>query len=300
MKKQLKILLISVYLITIGNHVSARTYAADEAIKQYNVLKLRQPSIDSDGRIQTLNDKGAMAPAKDYATLQFINDSKGYKVLEIGGGYGLVMLETLHKNPNTEYHLNDLDARHLFIAAHNLYQSVENNLVLMSAAQKVKFIAGDITKEDFAVDEKYDAILIGRVLHFFSPAELEMTVANIKRVLKPNGKLYIVATSPYVKRFAKFIPEYEARLARGEKFPGFVKSLYDWVDKDQELSKYKVPPSHGHFMFLDDKIMRNLFESNGFNVLTCELQAYPSKASAWELDGRENVVLIAESNHQLH
>lgn len=293
MKKCFKILLVFVSLITIGNNIRARTYSMHEALEQYKVLKLKQPNIDSDGRIQTLNDRGAMAPAKDFATLQFINDSNDRKVLEVGGGYGLVMLETIHQNANTEYHLNDLDARHLFIAAHNLHNGVENNLILISAAQKVKFIAADITKEDFEADEKYDAILIGRVLHFFSPAELDMTIANVKRLLKQNGMLYIVASSPYVKRFIRFIPEYEARLTKGEKYPGFVESLYDWVDKAQEQAKYVVPPSQGHFMFLDDKVMRRVFEASGFEILTCELQAYPSKAANWQLDGRENVVLIA-------
>jgi SAM-dependent methyltransferase len=284
---------ISLILIFINPEIYATEYTYKEAISKYYELNLSQPKAEIDGRIQTLNKKGAVSPISDKVTSEFIKFSTNHTVLEIGGAYGKVMIEALAKDHNVSYHLNDLDPRHLFIAAHNLEIYLETSKLDKSTTNQVKFISGDITSE-LITQTKYDAILVARVLHFFSPQQLENAVANIYNLLKPGGKVYVIAITPYVKRFESFIPEYERRVLNKNQFPGYVLSLKDWVnnsvtDVNQIAAMHDEP-----FMFLDINILTRLFKKHNFRILECKMIGLGYSSKSWSLDGRENVIMIAE------
>ncbi len=267
----------------------AQEYTFDQAIEQYTKLDLKQPVPEEDGRIQTLNRKGAMSPQLDEATTQFIEFSQDKKVLEVGGAYGKVMIQVLKKYPNTVYHLNDLDPRHLFIAAH---QAKEYNLA-DKALKNIKFFAFDITSP-LQIQERYDAILMARVLHFFSPTQLDAAISNIFHLLKPKGRVYVIAITPYVKRYESFIPEYEKRVLSQQEYPGYVDSLEVWLNKPATTPSQQAVISDEPFMFLDDNVLRKVFQKHGFNIITCKMVGLSYVSSSWSLDGRENVILIAE------
>ena len=199
------------------------------------------------------------------------------------------MIETLKEHLNIEYHLNDLDERHLFIASHNLKSTELDKSVL----DKVKFTPGDIVA-GLPTLEKYDAILVARVLHFFSPEQLEKAITNIKNLLNPGGSVYIVAITPYVSRYKSFIAEYENRVRAQEEFPGYVISLKDWVDKESTTASQLANISQDPFMFLDKPVLTRLFEKYGFKITKCETACLGYESEAWSYDGRENVILIAE------
>ena len=283
---QVIILLLLSILINFQAH--AKIYSFADALAEYTKRGLVQPEPQDDGRIQTLNRKGATSPALDEATIEFIKFAKGKKVLEIGGAYGRVMIETLSKYKDTIYNLNDLHADHLFIAAHNLEQAH-----LGIKAENVEFIEGDIAN-GLGLKEKYDAILIARVLHFFDPEQLNAAIGNIKALLKPGGRVFVIAITPYVKRYDKFIPEYKKHLAQNEEYPGYVKSLYDWINKDVTSKSQLATISPEPFMFLDDVVMSRLFKKHGYKIISCKLVSLGYKSASWSLDGRENVVLVAE------
>jgi len=282
---QVIILVLSLF---ISFQAHAKTYSLSEALAEYTKRGLVQPQPQDDGRIQTLNRKGATSPALDEATTEFIKFAKGKKVLEIGGAYGQVMIETLGKYKDTAYHLNDLHADHLFIAAHNLEEAH-----LGIKAKNIEFIEGDIAN-GLGLKGKYDAILVARVLHFFDPEQLDAAIGNIKELLKSGGRVFVIAITPYVKRYDKFIPEYERRLAKNEEYPGYVKSLYDWVNKDVTSKSQLATISPEPFMFLDDVVLHQLFKKHGYKIISCKLLPLGYKSASWSLDGRENVVLVAE------
>ncbi|WP_417904914.1 class I SAM-dependent methyltransferase [Candidatus Tisiphia endosymbiont of Micropterix aruncella] len=289
MSKILKISCIWLIVLCKNYELYAAEYSFKEAINKYYDLKLLQPKEEDDGRIQTLNKKGAMSPRLDEVTKKFIEFSKNRTVLEIGGAYGKAMIETLKKQYNVIYHLNDLDERHLFIAAYN----IETLKLNQSTLDKIKFISGDITST-FKTGDKYDAILIARVLHFFSPEQLDNAVANIFSLLKDRGRVYVLAITPYVKRFESFIPEYEKRVLNKEPFPGYVQSLKDWVNipvtNSNQLASIRDEP----FMFLDQNVLTSIFKKHNFRIIGCKVVGLEYKSKSWSLDGRENVILIAE------
>lgn len=274
--------------------ISAVSYAFEEinfndAINQYENLDIKMPESEPDGRTQTLNKKGATSPLLDNATLSFIEFGKNKKVLEVGGAYGLVMSKMLKQYPDTTYHINDLDKRHLLIAANYLKNQEISEKILKN---KTSFIVGDSAEMHY--ENEYDAILVARVLHFMNPDELNKTVNNLYNALKPGGRVYVIAITPYVKRYRNFIEEYEKRVARKEEYPGFVRSLNDWLNEDAISINQKKQISSKPFMFLDDKVLSRLFDERGFSVIECKTQGLKYKSDSWSLDGRENVILIAE------
>ena len=270
--------------------VQAEQYTVDQAAQQCVELNLQIPKPEKDGWIKTLNEKGSMSAGFDKATQKFIDFSKNKKVLEIGGAYGTVMREVLKRYPRTIYHFNDLDARHLFIAAYLL----KSDQLDEKALNNIRLMCFDVTVPLKAC-ETYDAILAARVLHFFSPTQTKMALENFFSLLNPGGRIYVIATTPYARRYKSFIGEYERRLLEGtDDYPGYVKSLSDWINKSGMSPSQLSSISRGPFMFLDDKILRKSFEKAGFKIVQCEMIPLASKSFAWSLDGRENVLLIAE------
>ncbi len=281
-------------------HAVAAVFSYEQALTQFDELNLKIQTPEKDGRTQTLNKKGAVTAKFDSVTkkfLKYINQlakEKGtVKVLEVGGTYGDVMLEALKQSYKVQYTLNDLDRRHLFIAAKKLY--LQDNRLNRNSTNQVQFIQDDIINaQNIKNSGPYEVIFIARVLHFLNPDQLNAAIRNLFLLLKSGGRIFVVAITPYVKRFDKFIPEYERRVKAGEENPGFVKSLLDYVNTEVTTPEQIKNISEEPFFFLDDKVLRTIFEDVGFKTIECKMMPLSYKSESWELDGHENVILIAE------
>ena len=204
------------------------------------------------------------------------------------------MLQALKQSEKTKYTLNDLDARHLYIAAKRLSEKIQKSWLPPGSANQVKFIQADITKTSGIQNlGEYDAIYVGKVFHFLTPEQLELAVKHIFLLLKPQGQIYVTALSPYLKHYEKFIPEYEKRVKNGTKNPGFIKSLRDYIHIGKETPLQILNMIDDTFLFLDPKELKEIFERNGFHVLECKFAPLTHKSKLWDYDGREYVVLIA-------
>lgn len=271
-----------------------KEYSFLQAIEGYAQQELKLPAPQKDGRVSTLNDKGAMAPGLDKASAQFVS-TKHTRVLEIGASYGLAMQEMLRNNASVEYHANDLDARHLFIAAKLLQAKAEEGLLDAAAVERSLFIEGDITKEGWGSKVgSYDAILVARVFHFFDPKQMRAAIRNLVDLLAPGGTVYVVGVSPYVNRYKRFAAELDRRIIAGDEFPGLVASMEPWDDFPVDRSKTSDPK--GTYMFQDINTLSREFAAAGFVDIQCEYVPLPHVSEQWQLDGRENVILIARKN----
>ena len=293
-----KIRFLSLFFLVSLFFLHAETFTYDHALAECDKLDLHPQIPESDGRTHTLNKKGAVTAVFDYAIQAFIEFSAWKEVLEIGGTYGDVMLAALKQNKETKYTLNDIEPRHLFIAAKKLQKKIQNKELSEDSIKQVNFLQGDITKTEYFKDMgHYDAILVGRVLHFLNPKEMKIAIQNIYNLLKPGGRVFVVAITPYVKRYEKFIPIYKKRVEDGIENPGYVESLLEYVNSDVTTPEQIKNISPEPFFFLDDNVLEKFFESQGFKVIECKMMplAYNAgKSISWTLDGRENVILIAE------
>lgn len=292
--RKLTCLIFSISVMFTCYSIEGANFTFHQALEFFNKAKLGMPNQENDGQVPTLNKKGASSPQFDYATLQFLNFGKGKRLLEIGGAYGNVMLEALRHDPKTVYHLNDLDQRHLSIAAFRLQEKIEQRHICLDGLENVRFIYGDITQSTWEVKQPYDAILMARVIHFLSPQQIKNALSNLYKSLKPGGRIYIIALSPYVKPYELFIPEYERRLKKGSPYPGFVQNLKKYVKQGANPQNQLKTISGGQFMFMDTIVLPRLFKAAGFKIIECEFKPLSYSSATWELDGRENVILVAE------
>jgi len=115
---------------------------------------------------------------------------EGEKVLDLGCGTG--RLYEIFKDKNTDYTGIDFSEKLIHLAREKY---------------RLKFIVGDILNLPFS-EEKFDSVWAIAVLHHIPSKELRgRAIAEIKRVLKPNGRVIVACWK--IKSFLRknlFIP----------------------------------------------------------------------------------------------
>ncbi len=267
----MRFLAVNILLITI--FFSTSVFAQE-------IKKDSQPAgYDEVGRVLTLNNMGWMHPVIDEITAEFLKYCKqhqGAHVLEIGASYGYASQKALALGANVW--INDLDPRHLEV--------FQKKITNQQQRARMTLVPGDFPAKPLLKEGNYDAILAVRVLHFFAPLKLEEAAKQMFKLLKKGGKIYVVADTPYLKNWAKYIPVYEAKKSKGDLFPGYFTNPADY---NEENAKYLPSALH----FLDPEVLTRVFVKVGFKVekaVFLNRSDYPEKI---RLDGRESVGFIA-------
>jgi len=99
----------------------------------------------------------------------------------------------------------------------------DTEIVKTTLNQRLSFCVGSYPDLIILEDNTYDAILSTRALHFFSPLIFNQAVQDFYRILKPGGRIYVLAITPYVNFYKSFISEYEKRKDAGADHPGYVR-----------------------------------------------------------------------------
>ena len=157
----------------------------------------------------------------------------------------------------------------------------------------MKTEASDFPQEFTISNPEFDAILIARVAHFFSPTKLEASINKFYEILNPSGCVYLVGITPYVNRFSSFIPEYEQSIKDKQAWPGYVTNLQLYANRNFTPDNVYANLKDKEFHFLSSALLRELFESKGFNVSYVNEFPINYDSIEWSYDGRENVGIIA-------
>ena len=162
------------------------------------------------------------------------------KVLEIGAAFGAATLEAIAKGATV--FCNDIDPENLAVVRQRfLEMSDDSNDSLTGDSNKLVLVPGELPNELIGLPEKYfDAILICRVLHFFSGAKIEESLALLSKLLAPKGKIYIVCETPYLRNWQRFIPEFNRRVENNEEWPGEITepAKYESSGRASSLPKF--------------------------------------------------------------
>ena len=130
----------------------------------------------------------------------------------------------------------------------------------------------------------YGAILCSRVLHFLAGDDVDAAVGQMAGWLRPGGRLYLVADTPYGVWRGK-IPEFEAGKAAGERWPGMMVGLHGGNGKPIDK-----PP----FMnLLDPDLLARTATEAGLEVTEAAYISRADFAGQGRMDGRENAGVIA-------
>lgn len=204
------------------------------------------------------------------------------KALDIGAAFGTATMAALRAGAFVI--ANDLEPEHVRV----LRGRVESAPDLSHAVvERLTTQVARFPRETWFIEGTLGAVHASNVFHFLTGNQLEKGMNSIAQWLRPGGKIFVHAVTPYQTAFAPFIEEYERRLAAGEKWPGWIPKLSVW----SRHKKFGQMPRSIHL--LDDIVLRRVAESAGLAVERVWLYRREDQPVSLCLDGRESVGLIA-------
>jgi len=210
------------------------------------------PDSPVEGLVPTLNNTGWMTISLDRISRDFAEYSGTIETeaLDIGCAYGIATLAALAAGGRVC--ACDMEQAHL---------DVLEKRVSPDAAARLRTLTGTLPGVDFD-SEVFGAILAARVLHFLSGADIELTVQKMYDWLRPGGRVFLVADTPYVGPWKPFAGEYERRKAAGELWPGLVADYSQFLSAGQDASQHPafINP-------LDPDILARVCTDAGFDVI---------------------------------
>ena len=229
----------------------------------------------------TLNKMGYSNPIIDQPYSQTFIDhlkqSSQPHILEIGSGYGTTA--TLALSAGASVVANDLDINHLEILKKNTHEDFLPHLTLNVGKfpQKLTFPSNH-----------FDAILMSQVLHFLTSKEIEQGLPLLKDWLKPGGKVFITAISPYIGVLKRFLLVYLERKKQGSLWPGQIQNL-------QAYCTHPCRDFNPNFIHVfDPDILRYHLTQAGFKVEKTDYYSTQQNVDdEFKQDGREYVGIIA-------
>lgn len=173
------------------------------------------------GLVPTLNHRGFMAETLDAISLRFAADAGALdaEVLDMGCAYGIATRAALDHGARVM--ACDMEEGHVRI----LEQEVPAD-----QRSRLRTAVGSLPDVDFP-DGSFGAILASRVVHFLLPDELRLALAKMRNWLRPGGRLYVIADSPYTGFWSAMAPAFEARKAAGEEWPSFIADIRPYLGR---------------------------------------------------------------------
>jgi SAM-dependent methyltransferase len=244
-----------------------------------NNLGLEPPKGWLKGLIPTMNDTGFMFEVLDNFAEEFIQYSSacGDEVLELGCAYGVATLPALEAGATVR--ACDIDQRHLDI------------LRAQVPASQLSRLTTELQRLPHAnlPDNQFGAILCSRVVHFLTGAEIDASVANMYRWLKPGGRLYVIADTPY-GLWRNFIPVWDANHAKGERWPGHMEPLTDYLPYTPSGDQVGPP-----FMnLMSPQLLSRACTEAGFEVVRADWIDRNDFIGSGKMDGRENCGIVVK------
>lgn len=234
-------------------------------------LMTNWPAEREEGLIPTDNAMGVMTTELSPAARAFVEMAATARrpMLEIGAAYGSATIPALRAGATVI--ANDLSASELDVLASSVPEEERRRLILLPARFPDELSFGR---------ESLSGVLSAQVLHFLDGPAVERAFRSVFQWLEPGGAFFIVVMTPSLSYYSALRPEYEARAARGERWPGIFDprtvATPDWRDQ--------LPPMVNLF---EEEVLRRCAEEAGFEVEMLEYFCFERFPSKHRTDGRE-------------
>lgn len=227
----------------------------------------------------TLNGTGFMFEVLDEFAEEFIEFSgqTDDRVMDLGCAFGVASIGALTAGGRVL--ACDMEQKHLDALRDNTPEQFRN---------KLECVVGHLPEVDFPA-RSVNAILCSRVLHFLDGSAVDQSVRKMFDWLKPGGRLYLVADTPY-GIWRKFIPLFETRKSRGVRWPGIMIGLENYLPVAPKGRPVDGPP----FMnLLDPELLTRTCAEAGFDVQRASYIDRKDFGKLGRMDGRENAGVFA-------
>lgn len=240
-------------------------------------MNTRPPDSDRMS-IVTANKRGRTSGALNEVSELFAAFAANARapVLDLGCAFGVATLAALRAGATVT--ANDISAEHL--------RAVELEATPDDRTRLTTVLGAFPAELDFA-GESFAAVHASNLLNFLTGREIESGSIKIARWLQRGGRLFVISGTPYANNIKNFIPEYEARRARGDLWPGECEPLSRWSD-DPTIAEL---PSF--LNLLDEVVLARTFAAAGLRIDECRMFHRNNTPSYIRFDGRENVMLLA-------
>ena len=254
-------------------------------------LKSRRPHVVVGQKSPALNGMGyifwTLCPVGEAFVAREAKPDKN--VLEIGPGFGSALITSLEQGVG-HYTALELSKDHIDV----ILERVQGHFreTLPQTLEKLTIRQGAAPHDLPHVEEYYDAILIDKCLHYFSPEETELFVKWVLRALKKGGRLYVTAVSVYSKVYRKVLPLYLERKAKYERYPGRFEKLMDRFDPEA-LKNYPEFHLPDEMILYSTDDLKHVFTEDGLHIEETFAIAIPTEeCTRWTLVAEEksNVV----------
>lgn len=225
----------------------------------------------------TRNRMGWVSAEPSELSLAWVEDCRAageLPVLDIGAAFAGAALAALRTGARVI--ANDLHGEHL-----------AELVRLAPPGVRLTLKPGQFPKGLHCEPASLHSVHISNVAHFFTGKQLEYGLRLIARWLRPGGRLFLQAVTPFQAIFAGFLPEYGRRVREGRRWPGYIAKLSEYARHRQ----FSQMPRAVHL--LDDVVLARAARENGLEVERCWLFRRVDQPRELLLDGRESVALIA-------
>lgn len=172
-------------------------------------------------------------------------------------GLGNVARAALEKGVK-KYYLNDCEEKHLKIFAKQLIEDKKEHFL-----PSLELIVGRCPDDIKLKENCLDAILVNKVLLFFTPDNVDSFVSWIKKGLKVGGLVYVFTISPFYKGHEEIMIGYEERKKEGSRFPGWC-SFCEKMDVEKKYNPLVRPAS---LLYMEMSTLKELFQEHGFQII---------------------------------
>ena len=238
-----------------------------------DIPRMPEP-IENGMLVPTLDRQGWIWLYKDEITESYIEYAAGTKglMLEIGAGYGDIVIEVLKKGARVI--ADEISRDQLEIIQRRVSEGRLSGLEVARAEfpEELDLPAGTI-----------DGILVSRVFHFFTGERIRESLRKVHDWLSPGGKVFIVVDSVYRTIFKELIPVYEKNVADGLEWPGWTEDVRRFIPQGS-LDPDTQPLAMN---FLDPGILRRELAIAGLKAEVSSFFKYPMEPDFSRLDGRE-------------